>query len=150
MTHAAGAGRAPRLSAVTLACCVFALLVAGSVVAVFYAQELKREVPLVNGHGGVTSFPTPRDRDAHFHLKVSVNDVLDIAVVTANGGQLVQVIARDRRVSGYQKFELTWNGRTADGAAAAPGDYSVRVRFERHDRTVIVPGFQLVLRSRVR
>ena len=63
---------------------VLGLLVLASVAAFFYAQALKREDPLVNGHGGVTRFRPagPGVTEAHFHLKLSVNDVVDVAVLT--------------------------------------------------------------------
>jgi hypothetical protein len=141
--------RASDARAATLARVALAVLVAAGVGAFFIAQAVKREAPLVNGHGGVTRFDPdgPGVREAHFHLKLSVGDVVEVSVLNASGRE-VQVIARDRRVSEYKRFELIWNGTTATGAVAAPGDYQVEVRLERAGRTVIVPNFQLVVKGR--
>jgi hypothetical protein len=149
VTSVAGAAQTRSGTAVILARVAFAALVAGSVAALFIAQALKREIPLVNGHSTSRTFPAPGHRYAHFHLKVSLVDVLDISILTANGDRLVKVIAAHRRESEYQKFELVWNGTTTAGTPATPGDYVVQVRFERAGRTVIVPNFVLTLRRRV-
>jgi flagellar hook capping protein FlgD len=141
--------RARAARAATLARVALAVLVAAGVVAFFIAQAVKREAPLVNGHGGVTRFRPdgPGVREAHFHLKLSVGDVVEVSVLNAAGRE-VQVIARERRVREYQRFELVWNGTTAAGALATPGDYRVEVRLERTGRTVVVPNFQLVVKGR--
>lgn len=149
MIRAAAAAPARGRSAVILARVVFALLVAGSVAALFIAQALKREIPLVNGHSGSLAFPTRGHRDAHFHLKVSLGDVVDVAILSASGERTVKVIAAHRRAREYRRFELTWNGTTTAGTRAPPGEYVVQVRFERAGRTVIVPNFVLTLRSPV-
>src|ERR1039458_10708199 len=99
---------------------VLGLLVLASVAAFFYAQALKREDPLVNGHGGVTSFGPagPGVTEAHFHLKLSVNDVVDVAVLTATSDRLVKWIARNRKGGGDRPFEIVWNGSTGAGGRA--------------------------------
>jgi hypothetical protein len=126
---------------------VLGLLVLASVAAFFYAQALKREDPLVNGHGGVTRFRPggPGVTEAHFHLKLSVNDVVDVAVLTATSDRLVKWIARNRKVREYRQFELVWNGTAAAGATALPASYLVEVRLEHAGQTVVVPGFLLRL-----
>ncbi len=152
MIRATGGVRPRALRAATLARAVLVLLVAASVYALFRDQELKREAPLVNGHSATTRFRPggPPPRSAHFHLKLSVGDVVDVTVLAAGTNRAVDVIARDRRVREYKKFELIWNGRTATGAPAPPGRYLVEVRLERAGRSVIVPGFQLVLERSAR
>jgi hypothetical protein len=126
---------------------VLGLLVLASVAALFYAQALKREDPLVNGHGGVTRFRPggPGVTEAHFHLKLSVNDVVDVAVLTATSDRLVKWIARKRKVREYRQFELVWNGTTVAGTTAPPASYVVEVRLEHAGQTVVVPGFLLRL-----
>ena len=52
MIPASGGARARELRAATLARIVVALLVVGSVAALFYAQALKREPPLLLRPGG--------------------------------------------------------------------------------------------------
>jgi len=148
VTRAAGAARARGGTASILAYAAFAALVAGSVAALFIAQALKREIPLVNGHSSSLAFPAPGHRDAHFHLKVSLPDILDISILSADGDRLVDVIVAHRREPEYQKFELVWSGTTTAGAPAAPGEYVVQVRFEHARRTVIVPNFVLTVRRR--
>jgi hypothetical protein len=147
----APAGARPRgvPRAATLACLALALLVAASVAAFFIAQALKREAPLLNGHGGVTTFQPggPLVTEAHFHLKLSVGDVVNVEVVNAKSGRAVKQIAHDRRVREYRKFELVWNGTTTTGTSAPPGRYLVEVRLEHARQTVIVPNFQLVLKG---
>jgi hypothetical protein len=150
--HAAGAGRARRLSAVTLACCVFALLVAGSVVAVFYAQELKREAPLLMLPTGKTDTFDPTGngihplRWAHFHVKTSVDDVVDVSVVTTAGRE-VDVLKSGLVAHAYDQVDLHWDGRTSTGALAAPGFYRVEVRLHRSRRTIVAPTFLLHLEA---
>ena len=147
MIRATGGARPRAVRAATLARVALVLLVAASVYALFRDQELKREAPLVNGHSATTRFDPsgPPPREAHFHLKLSVGDVVDVTVLAAGTDRAVDVIARDRRVREYRMFELIWDGRTSAGAPAAPGRYLVEVRLERAGRTVIVPGFELVL-----
>ncbi len=139
--------RAPR--AATLARAALTALVAAAVAALFIAQALKREAPLVNGHGGVTTFRPggPGVTEAHFHLKLSVGDVVEVSVLNGRSQALVKVVASHRRVREYKKFELIWNGTTTTGAPAPPGRYLVEVRLEDAGRTVIVPGFQLVVKG---
>lgn len=149
MTPEAGAAQARGDTAAILARAAFAVLVAGTVAALFIAQALKREIPLVTGHSSSQAFPAPGHQNAHFHLRASLGDVVDVAIVSASGERLVKVIAVNLREREYKKFELSWNGTTTAGTAAAPGQYVVQVRFEHAGRTVIVPNFVLTLRRRV-
>jgi hypothetical protein len=136
--------------AATLACAVFAMLVLASVAALFYAQVLKREAPLllppraavdVFEPGGPGSHPP---REAHFHVRTSVDDVLDVAVVTSTDRR-VAVIATGLPVHKYRSATLHWDGRTTAGASAPPGVYLLAVRFAHAGQTVIQSGFQLHL-----
>ena len=148
MTATAGAARSRGGTAAILARAAFAALVAASVAALFIAQALKREIPLVNWHGRSLAFPGPGHRDAHFDLRVTLVDILDVAILPANGDRVVKVIGAHLREREYRKFHLTWNGTTTAGTPAPPGEYVVQVRFERAGRTVIVPNFVLTLRGR--
>ena len=149
MIRTAGAAQSRGGTATILARAAFAALVAGTVAALFIAQALKREIPLVNWHSRSLAFPGPGHRDAHFDLRVTVVDILDISILPANGDRVVKVIAAHLRKREYRKFHLTWNGTTTAGTPAPPGEYVVQVRFERARRTVIVPNFLLTLRRRV-
>jgi len=82
VTRAAGA--AP------LARAVLAALVVASVAAFFYAGVLKRETPLlIWPNPGIDAFApaggSTLDRAAHFRLKASVGDVLDVRVLSSAG-----------------------------------------------------------------
>jgi len=146
---AAGAAQDGGRSVAILARAAFALLVAAGVAALFIAQALKREIPLVNWHSRPLAFPGPGHRDAHFDLRTSLGDVVDVAILSASGERLVKVIAVRKRVREYRKFRLDWNGTTTAGTPAPPGEYVVQVRFEHAGRTVIVPNFELTLRRRL-
>lgn len=149
MIPAAGAAQDGGRSAVILARAAFAALVAAGVAALFIAQALKREIPLVNEHSPSLAFPTPGASDAHFHLKISLVDVVDVSVLSASSERLVKVIAVHRRVREYRQFELQWDGTTTAGTPAPPGEYVVQVHFEHAGRTAIVPNFELTLRPRL-
>lgn len=140
--------RSPR--AAPLARAALALLVAASVAAFFFDQALKGKPPLVNRHGGVTRFHPggPAPRQAHFHLRLTVGDFVDIVVLNARTQRPVAVIAHHRRVREYRTFELVWDGTTTAGATAPPGRYLVEVRLERGGESVVVPDFELVVEGR--
>ena len=147
MIRAAGAAQARGRSAVLLARATFAVLVVAVVAAVFIAQALKREVPLINGHSRPMSFPGPHHHFAHFHLRATLGGYVDVTVLTASGERPVKVIADHLRIHEYQSFPLTWDGTTTAGTPARPGRYLVEVHFERYGRTAIVPGFVLTFRG---
>lgn len=116
---------------------VFALLVVATFLALFYAQELKHQDPLIKGARPVrlTFRPSgPGVRHAHFDVRTSVNDRLDVQIVSERAGRTVRTIPL--RAHAYIHVPVTWDGRTDAGAAAAPGTYLVRVHLERWDRTV--------------
>ena len=150
MIRAARGAPARGPHAATLACAVFATLVLASVAALFYAQVLKREAPLllppraamdVFEPGGPGVHPP---REAHFRVRTSVDDVLDIAVLTS-ADRPVAVIATGLPVHKYQHATLHWDGRTTAGTIAPPGIYLLQVRFAHAGQTVIESGFQLHL-----
>jgi hypothetical protein len=148
VTRPAGAARSRGGTAAILSRAAFAALVAASVAALFIAQALKREIPLVNGHTRSIAFPGPGHRFAHFDLKTSLGGFVDVSILSASGNRPVKVIASHLRVHEYQKFHLVWNGTTTAGTPAVPGEYVVQVHFEHAGRTVIVPNFVLTLRRR--
>ena len=79
----------------------FALLVLATFLAIFYAQERKRETPLLDAAwpavvrfrpvGGAASQPHLA-REAHFKLRTSVGDALDVSIVSERSGRTVRVI----------------------------------------------------------
>jgi hypothetical protein len=129
---------------------VLGLLVLASVAAFFYAQALKREDPLVMRPKAYTdSFQPsgtgrPLDRAAHFDVRTSIADVLDISVVTPSDHP-VALIATGLHVRKYVSVPLHWDGRTAAGSPAPPGSYEVVVRFQQAGQSVTIPGFLLRL-----
>ena len=153
MIRAARGAPARELLPATLARVVLALLVLGSVAALFYAQALKREDPLVHPvrPGSDTFQPSGTGghelRQAHFRVRTTVTDVLDISVITTAERQ-VAVIATGLAAQKYQETRpLNWDGRTTAGTAAPPGTYLLRIRFHRAGQTVTLPNFQLELKG---
>jgi hypothetical protein len=150
---AAAPPRAPR--AATLARAALAVLVAASVGAFFIAQELKREAPLLKRPGSYTDPFQPAgdghpfDRAAHFDVRTTVGDSLDVAVLTLSG-RVVDVIATHLAVHEWRSVLLSWDGTTGAGTPAPAGLYELSVRLERAGQTVIVPGFRLALKGPVR
>jgi hypothetical protein len=152
VTAAPGGGRARDVRASTLAALALAILVVAAVAALFRDQELKRQAPLVNGHGGVTHLRPggPPPRSAHFHLRLSVGGLVDVTVVGAASTRPVDVIAHHRRVREYRRFELVWDGRTGAGRPAPPGIYRVELHLVQSGSTLVVPGLRLVLEGAAR
>jgi hypothetical protein len=151
--QAARGAPARELRAATLARVVLALLVLASVAALFYAQALKHEDPLVRPvRPGTDTFQPSATgghelRQAHFRVRTSVDDVLDISVVTT-ASRRVAVIATGVVAHKYRETRpLHWNGRTTAGADALPGTYLLQIRFRHAGQTVILPDFRLELKG---
>ena len=149
MIRAAGAAQARGRGAALLARATFAALVVAAVAALFIAQALKREAPLINEHSHSLAFPGPGHHYAHFDLRATLGGYVDVTILTANGDRLVKVIATHERIHEYRQFRpgLVWDGTTTSGTPAAPGRYVVQVRFENYGRSVIVPNFVLTYRG---
>jgi hypothetical protein len=145
--RAAWAAQARGRSAVLLARASFAALVAAAVAAVFIAQALKREAPLIRSHSHSEAFPGPGHRFAHFHVTATLGGNVDVTILTASGERPVKVIASHLRIHEYQEFPLSWDGTTTAGAPAPPGRYLVDVHFEQYARSAILPRFVLTLRG---
>ena len=80
-------------------------------------------------------------------MRTSVDDVLDISVITT-AGRAVAVVKTGLAVHKYRETPpLHWDGRTTAGALASPGSYLLRVRFQRAGQTVTVPNLQLLLKG---
>lgn len=148
MIRAAGAAQARGRSAVLLARATFAALVVAAVAALFIAQALKREAPLINFHSRSMAFPGRGHQFAHFHLRATLGGYVEVSVLTASGDRTVKVLAAHLRIHEYRRFHLVWDGTTAAGRPAAAGAYVVQVRFENYGRSVIVPNFVLTYRGK--
>jgi hypothetical protein len=86
-------------------------------------------------------------RQAHFRVRTSVDDVLDISIVTTASRQ-VAVIATGLAAQKYRETRpLHWDGRTTAGAGAPPGTYLLQIRFHNAGQTMILPNFQLELKG---
>jgi hypothetical protein len=129
--------------AAALARASFAALVIATFLAIFYAQELKHRDPLLKKpRGGTISFkpvgalpPSGRIHHfAHFDVRATEADTLRVAVVSERSQRLEFVIVVSVRP--YVSRGVSWNGRTAAGALAPPGLYSLRVHFEHHGATI--------------
>jgi hypothetical protein len=128
----------------------FGALVIASLFALFYAQEVKRQPPLlIKTRPGVISFAPlgTGDREAHFHLKASVSGFIEVTIVRADTGTQVAVVASRYYLPRYETERLVWDGREASGGLAPPGTYLVRVHFIEGGQTVIVPYYRLTLRG---
>jgi FlgD Ig-like domain len=115
---------------------VWALLVATT--GVFVATEaLKLERPPVSELAATRRFsPTcgcPR-AVAAFSFRLRQRARIDVEIVGADGEPVRGVASDVRRGRGRAEFE--WDGRDDAGAVVPDGEYRVRVRDERRDRTV--------------
>ena len=133
---------ASRLRAATLAGISLVAVAAATFLAIFYAQELKREDPLLKyAWPAVVRFkpvgPLPPHvyRDAHFHLRTSVEDTLVVPIVSRRTGRTVAVLPR-LPVVAYRHRSPSWDGRAANGALAPAGAYSLAIRFVHAGQTV--------------
>ncbi len=132
--------RAPALARLTLAA-----LVVATFLAIFYAQQLKgRPRLLLWPNPGVEPFQPvgpfmspPVTRFAHFRVKASVGDTLEVSIVGARSGRTVRVYTL--RVREYRHRSLSWDGRDANAALEPPGSYDIRVRFVHAGQTVVAP-----------
>ena len=130
------------MRAATLARLSLVALVAATFLAIFYAQELKREAPLLQyaKPGAVTLRPVgPRPphvyRFAHFDLRTNVADTLSVSIVARSNRRVVDVLA-PAPMTAYHRRPFTWDGRTSAGALAPAGVYVLSIRFEHARRTV--------------
>ena len=133
------------MRAATLARLTLVLLAAATFLAIFYAQELKREDPLLKyAKPPVVRFRPvgPRQphvsREAHFDLRTSVNDTLIVSIVSRGSGRTVAVLP-PQPMQAYRHRALTWDGRTARGTLAPVGVYTLAIRFMRAQQTVRPP-----------
>jgi len=123
---------------------LLAIAAAGALLA---AQHLKGRQPLLDSAvwrppAGVFE---PQNGPATVSFKPYYADTLTVSVV--HDGKLVAVIGRDYRDRAYQRSAtFAWNGRTATGRRAAPGDYQVEVHFQRLDRTTLVPSVEFEIK----
>ena len=124
-----------------LARVVFALLVAATFSAFFVAQRLKSAPPVV-GAARVMKFFSPNGdgtRDVEtISFRVKQADDATVDVVDAGGGR-VRRLATAVRARPFRRVELTWDGRTDEGARAPDGRYRVRIALRRTGRSVVVP-----------
>ena len=133
----------------------FVALAIATVAAFFLVQALKVTTPLIDGFpaphpsvinpvsggvcpvkgpGGVPVATSFRQMTISFYLLKRADDV-DVDVVDSQG-TVVDTLATDRYMARKQRVAFTWNGRRADGAYVAPGDYYVQVTLIHQDRTV--------------
>jgi len=140
-----GSARAREIRPATLAGAVLAVLVAGAVAGLFYAQAQKREDPLLlRPQPATLSFrPTGAlgrlTREAHIRIETSVDEMIDVTVVTS-AGRVVAVLAHGMVMHKYRSRHVIWAG-----GSAPPGIYLLRVRLERARQTLLAPGFRLRL-----
>jgi hypothetical protein len=135
--------------AVALSRIAFAALVAASIGALFYAQAQKRKTLLLEPRPATVVFApsgtgVPHDRQAHFHLRLTLGRGAVVTVLTT-ADRPVKVVARLPGLHEWDKKALHWDGRTASGTLAAPGYYLVEIHLIHYGQTFIAPGFRLHL-----
>jgi hypothetical protein len=134
--------------AVALSRIAFAALVAASIAALFYAQELKRKSLLLDPKPATVTFAPSAGggtcrREACFRLRLTLGREAVISVLTADD-RTVRVIAR-LRLREYHSRHLHWDGRTSSGTPAPPGYYLLEVQLLHYGQTFIAPGFRFHL-----
>ena len=130
------------MRAAALARASLVVLVLATVFAIFYAQELKRQDPLLQRptRGTISFQPTGPLRNAHIHrfahfdVRATVQDTLRVSIISERTRRTAFVIVV--AVPKYQSRPVSWDGRTAAGTPAPTGLYFLRVHFERHGQTV--------------
>jgi hypothetical protein len=126
------------------------VLAVATVLAIFYAQELKHRTPLlIKTPPGVVTFSPlgPGTREAHFHVKASLSGFVEVAILPAETDQVAAVVSHHKYLHEYRTYRFDWNGRTSSGRLARPGQYRVRVRFLASRRIAVVPYYTLTLRE---
>jgi hypothetical protein len=139
VSRSVGGARPGEAHAGALAAVIFVALALATLLALFHAQELKRQDPLVLVYGPhVVNFHPGGDgrvRDAHFPVRTSVGDEVVASIVRATTGLVVRVlpgvVAHE-----YRHVSLTWNGRTSGGTLEPPGSYLVRVHLVDRNQTI--------------
>ncbi len=147
-----GDGSRTRAVASPLGRITVALLAIATVVALLVAQHLKDDPALIQADAVVWSpssgYFDPRREAARVSFVTPYHYRLTVSIVAARTGRVVAVLVRDYRVRGYRSEFPAWNGRTASGSPAPPGDYAVSVRFAGLDRTTRVPYVIFRIRAR--
>lgn len=76
-------------------------------------------------------------RQARFAFKLHRSDPVDAVVVDAEGRPVRTLASGLARGTGW--IRLTWDGSRDDGGRAADGEYRLRLRLRREDRTITIP-----------
>jgi len=130
-----------------LAAAIFLALALATLLALFYAQGLKRQDPLVRlSWTAVSRFRPggPGPQEAHFDVQTSVDDLLAASIVDS-AGRVVRVLG-PVVAHKYRHVSFAWDGRTSAGVPAPPGTYLVRVHLQHWDQTVPLPPTKVTLR----
>ena len=130
------------MRAAAIARLTLVLLVIATLLAIFYAQELKQRgsVLLLPKPGVIRFQPAgpprrpPLDRLAHFKVRATIGDTLEVEIVSERSGRVVFVITVSVRE--WHHVALSWDGRDRAGALQPPGTYLIDVHFVHADRTV--------------
>jgi flagellar hook assembly protein FlgD len=120
----------------------FVLLVGATFAAFFAAQRVKGAAPVVQAPGLDRYFSPNGDgvHDANRFTVRSREDGGDVTVdVVDRDGDAVRRLADGAQIGAGRRLQLTWDGRTDDGARAPDGQYQVRVTLREEGRSVIVP-----------
>jgi hypothetical protein len=123
-----------------LARVVFLALVAATFGAFFVAQRLKGAPPVVQLQGQRWLSPNGDGRKdaAALRLRARESDVLTADLVDAAGNPVRRLVT-ERPIGPSRPIDVTWNGRTDDGAVAPDGVYRVRGALLEQGRSVVNP-----------
>lgn len=146
MSRSARGARPGEARAGALAPAIFVALAIATLGALLYAQERKRQDPLVRlSWTAVARFRPdgPPPRDAHFDVQTSVDDLLQASIIDSRG-RVVRVLG-EARAHKYRHVAFAWDGRTTAGTLAPTGAYRVRVHLRHWDQTIPLPNIVLRL-----
>ena len=123
----------------TLVRAVFALLLVATVAALFIAQSLKTEIPLVLRFGANPRDISPnsdRVRDvSRVGFDLSEAAEVSFSIIDSEGTE-VRRLVNDRQLAGSRKYRFLWNGRDDDGDTVPDGTYRLRVVRRKEGRVV--------------
>ncbi len=129
----------PRVRRVALTALVLVLL-AGATAAFALTEALKLErAPLTvrRFDGAVTPLCGCPARRAWLVIRLRERDVLDAAIVDADGEEVRVLATGLERPAGIVRFR--WNGRDDEGRVVAEGSYRLRIELHEQEQTIVIP-----------
>jgi hypothetical protein len=116
------------------------VLLGGAAAAFAFTEALKLEGRLVSKARVTKAFAPDAPcgpRKARFAFRLHRSDPIDAVIVDAEDRPIRTVAFGLSRGKGWVR--LTWDGSRDDGGRAAAGEYRLRVRLHRDERTITIP-----------